>query len=189
MMKKGKEPPEPIARGPGPNWLRNVLAALALVYFFALLKHPPHSRGLRAISFFTESTCLFPQADVVAQEFRLDGWSCACKAWAPIDPRAYFPIQADDKESRFQRFAYFYKATREAMQALEAWVLDRHDATDDGLAGAIGGIRLTKWTRPIPDPGTDLERYEYRPLTKVPDSERKDLYYTPASKRKARCTP
>jgi hypothetical protein len=160
-----------------------------VVYLIALVKHPPPSHGLRAISFFTESTKLFPSADLFALDFRLDGYSCWGRRWEPIDPRAYFPIQADDKESRFQRFSYFYQGNRESMHALEAYIEGLHPTRLDGLFGPIGGIRLSKWTHPIPPPGAEVARYVYRPLEIPPRTERKDLYYTRESEIRKRCVP
>ncbi len=158
-----------------------------MLYYVALVHHPPQWRGLRVAGFFTESTCLFPRANRVVSDFRLDAWSCSARRWEPIDPRAYFPIEADDKESRFQRFGYFYHRNRASLEALEAWIFARHPTTADGLAGTIGGIRLARWTRPIPEVGSTIERYVYRPLDPVPVAQRKDLYYTPAPRRRALC--
>ena len=167
--------------------MRRGLAGLAALYFAALVHHPPHLPGLHAVGFFTESTCLFPRANVAVNDYRLDAWSCAARRWAPIDPRVYFPIEADDKESRFQRFGYFYQHNKPALEALDAWITARHPAVADGLDGDIGGIRLSRWTRPIPAPGAVIERYAYRPRDKVPAAERKELFATPAATRHARC--
>ena len=169
--------------------MRIALVCLATLYLIALVKHPPQKPVLRVVGFFTESTCLFPNADRYSIDFRLDGWSCADKKWEPLDPRAYFPIQADDKESRFQRFSYFYQRNQPSMQKLDAWIAELHRSRDDGIAGAIGGIRLAKWTRTIPPIGDEVARYAYRPLDIVPKDERKDLWYTLAADRKSRCTP
>ncbi|MEO6774059.1 MAG: hypothetical protein ABI467_13755 [Kofleriaceae bacterium] len=177
----------PVAVGAGPRWWRRTLAWLGALYLFALVKHPPQVRGLRAIGFFTESTCLFPNADTISLEYRLDAWSCDAHAWHPIDPRVYFPIQADDKESRFQRFGYFYPSSRVAMNALDDFIYERHETSDDGLAGAIGGIKVSKWTHPIPHVGDPVARYAFTPLVPPPEDEIKDLFYTRASLRKSRC--
>ena len=181
-----------VAVGPGPRWWRRTLAVLGAVYFVALVKHPPQVRGLRAIGFFTESTCLFPRADNVSLEYRLDAWSCRDLKWEPIDPRAYFPIQADDKESQFQRLGYFYTgrdatSTRIVMNALDEYIYQRHDTRDDGFSGQIGGIRVTKWSRAIPPVGTEIARYEFTPLVPTPPSETKDEYFTKSSVRRSRC--
>ena len=166
-----------------------MLAWLAALYLFALIKHPPAKRGLRIAALFTQTTCLFPNADVYAIDFRLEGWSCTRRRFEPVDPRAYFPIQADDKESRFQRFSYFYAHNAPSMQALEDWIVALHGDREDGLSGPIGGIRVSKWTHPIPEIGAAIEPYEYRPLDKVPEDQRKKLWWTQTAERNARCGP
>jgi hypothetical protein len=176
-----------VAVGPGPRWWRRTLAVIGTLYIIALVKHPPQWRGLHAIGFFTESTSLFPRANLFSMEYRLDVWSCSDQSWHPIDPRAYFPIQADDKESRFQRLGYFYTGNRPVMNALDEFIYNRHDGRDDGYTGAIGGIRLSKWSRPIPPVGTEIERYQFRPLERPPENETKELYFTKSSVRRTRC--
>ncbi len=183
------KPPKPptIARGPGPRWFRLVFAVLAAMYFFSLIRRPPQTKLLHPIGFFTECTCLFPAASVYALEYRLEGWSCARSRWEPLDPRAYFPIESDDKESRFQRYAYFYQRERVAMEALDEWIEARHADVNDAVTGPIGGIRLYRWNRPIPPAGDPVERYVYHPLAPIPDAERKEVFNTRASVRKSRC--
>src|SRR5205823_7427999 len=111
----------------------DLLVGLALVYYFSLIRHPPDARWVRPAAFFTEATCLFPRSDTFAIEYRLEVWSCS-KQWQEIDFRPYFPIQPDDKESRFQRLAYFYDRNRPAMQALDNYISSGHAAgIDDGV--------------------------------------------------------
>jgi hypothetical protein len=184
-----------VARGPGPKWLRIALAVLAALYYLGLLKHPPQVGPLRPIAFFTECTCLFPGAATASIEYRLEGWSCSARAWQPLDPRPYFPIEADDKESRFQRVGYFIARgdkrvvnnTREVLHALEGYILERHAEASDAGSGTLGGIRLFRVARPIPQPGADISRYVYEPLGPAPEGERKDLYHTRQSELRQRC--
>jgi len=178
---------EDVARGPGPAWLRATLAVLAGVYYVLLVKHPPPRGPLRSVAFFTECTCLFPTANDYRIEYRLDAWSCGAYGWRELDPRPFFPIEADDKESRFQRLGHFYQQDRSAMQALEAHILTHHPEVTDGVDGPIGGIRLFKTIAPLPAPGQPVERYIYRPLELPADAKRRDLYWTPISERRARC--
>ena len=187
MAKPPKTAKPAVAVGPGPRWWRRTLAVIGALYLVALVKHPPQWRGLHAIGFFTESTSLFPRANLFAMEYRLDVWSCSDQTWHPIDPRAYFPIQADDKESRFQRVGYFYTGSRPVMNALDEFIYSRHDTRDDGFTGTIGGIRLTKWSRPIPPVGSEIQRYVFTPLERPPESETKELYFTKSSVRRSRC--
>lgn len=180
-----------VARGPGPRWSRVVLVALAGIYYACLLRHP--SDRWQPLAYFSECTRLFPEADHVALEYRLEAWSCGERKWVPLDPRPYFPIEADDKESRFQRFGYFYaergpaEERRTVLGALDAYVVDRHTGVDDGVADAIGGIRMYKWTRSLPSPGDPVDRYVFRPFAPVPADERTNLFNTRASLRKQRC--
>lgn len=176
-----------VAVGPGPRWFRLGLAGLAAVYYAALLLPAPEISWLRPVVFFTEATKLFPRSSAFAIEWRLEVWPCGRK-WEPIDPRPYFPIQPEDKESRLQRLGYFYEHSRPVMQALDAYISAHHAAgAADGVTGKIGGIRLFKIVRPFPPAGEPIERYHFDPLGPVPPEQRRDLYYTPASERKRRC--
>jgi len=65
------------------------LAGLAVVYFGALLHHPPGWAWLRPAGFFTEATSLFPLSNSVVLEYRIEVWACG-HDWQPIDHRAYF---------------------------------------------------------------------------------------------------
>jgi hypothetical protein len=175
-----------IATGPGPRWLRCGLAGLAALYFIALFHHPT-ARWLRPAVFFTEAPGLFPRASAYAIEYRLEVWRCGT-GWEPIDPRPYFPIQPDDKESRLQRLGYFYERNHAVLQALDAYISERHAAgADDGVPGAIGGVRLFKVVRPFPPPGEPVERYQFEPRASVPAAQRRDIYYTQGAVRKKRC--
>ena len=172
--------------GRGPRWVRVGLAGLATLYYLALI-HSPDAPSLHPVTFFTEATCLFPSASSFAIEYRLEAWPCSGR-WEPIDPRPYFPIRPDDKESRFQRLGHFYEHSRIVLQALDAYVSAHHAAgADDGVPGRIGGIRLFKVVRPFPDAGQPVERYRFDPFAPVPPAQRRDIYYTPGSERKRRC--
>lgn len=194
-MKKPEAPP-PIARGPGPRWFRWGLVAVALVYYGALLLHrPTNHKWLRPIAFFTQATSLFPYSNSVVLEYRIEVWACG-RDWEPIDPRPYFPIEPDDKESQLQRVGYFYfnsakppsQRERAVGKALDEYVSRRHAAgADDGVTGPIGGIRVMKIRRPFPSPGEPVERYHYDPFAKVPADQIQEKYATPASERKQRC--
>lgn len=180
-----------IARGPGPQALRVALVVVAGLYYLALLKHP--SQKYQPFAYFTETTKLFTDADQIALEYHLDAWSCTEHAWVPLDPRPYFPIEADDKESRFQRLGYFYadrgskEERRTVLYALDDYIVGRHPTVDDGVTGPIGGIRLVKVKRPLPEPGDHIDRYVYRPLAPVPADIGKELFHAPGSRRKERC--
>jgi hypothetical protein len=187
-----------VATGPGPLWLRYLLVLVALFYFWGLSTEslhklfghpvPEHGNWLRPVIFFTQASSLFPQADVVAQEARLEVWSCADQQWKPIDPTPYFQIEADDKESRLQRLAYFYGRDRHVLQALDDYVCAKHaTGVDDGVPGKIGGIRFYKREQKIPEVGQPPLHYVFDPFAVVPPDEHKDLFYTRMSERRARC--
>lgn len=180
-----------VARGMGPMPVRIGLAGLAFVYYVMLLKHPePAGRIVGPIAYLSECTGLFTQADVVASEYRVEGWSCERRRWEPLDPRPYFPMRADDKEARFQRLAHFYKRTKKVMEALDDYIVDHHAGADDGIAGPLGGIQLFQIARPIPEAGGDVERYTYEPLAPVPaGASRIDLFFASTRRRHARCGP
>lgn len=165
-----------------------MLAVCAALYFMLLVHHPEPRSVMKQIAFFTECTCLFPAADRFAIEYRLDGWSCAEQDWRPLDPRAYFAIHADDKESRFQRLTYFYQHSNYVLGALAAYVLKHHRDRRDGFVGKIGGVRVSRLERPLPLPGAAVERYDYAPLAPPHlDDERQELYVTAANKLAQRC--
>jgi hypothetical protein len=173
-------------KGIGPRWFRRALVGIAAVYFAALVHHPLLSFA-RPVQFFTESTCLFPRADVYAIEYRLAAWSCGEAKWKPIDPGAYFPIEVANKESRFQRLSYFYKQVRPVMHALDDFVMERHPHVSDGVDGKIGGIRLFETLQTLPEPGGDVQRYHWEPLAPIPTTGIRDAFYTTGPTRKDRC--
>lgn len=178
---------EPVARGFGSPWFRVVLVVLALGYFAALVKRLPDARWIRPVAFFTQATCLFPHASSFRTEYRLSAWSCTEQQWLPVDVRAYFPMHAGNKESRFYRAAHFYKRNRTVMNALEDYVVSRHPSMDDGVTGPIGGIRLSQISLPLPPPSSPVARYAFDPLAPLPTDHVTHRYYTPSSRRKARC--
>lgn len=196
-MEARAQRPGDVATGPGPLWLRWLLVVVAAFYLYGLASDslhklfghptPEHGNWIRPVIFFTQAAGLFPEADVVAQEARLEVWSCADQAWKPIDPTPYFEIEADDKESRLQRLAYFYGRDRHVLQALDDYVRAKHEGVDDGVVGKIGGIRFYKREQRIPEVGQPALHYVFDPFMAIPPDEHKDLYYTRLSDRRARC--
>lgn len=178
---------EVVVRGFGPPWFRTMLVVLALGYFAALVKRLPDARWIRPVAFFTQATCLFPHASSFKTEYRLTAWSCTERRWLPIDVRAYFPMHAANKESRFHRVAHFYKRNRTVMNALEDYVISRHPSVNDGVPGKLGGIRLSQISVPLPAPGAHVPRYVFDPLAPLPTEHVTHRYYTPSSRRRARC--
>jgi hypothetical protein len=188
-----------VARGLGPPWFRAALVVLAIAYYLtlSLVDHARRITPPRIVAFFTQATQLFMSSDANVIEFHLEGWSCPRQRWEPMDPRPYFRVHADDKESRFQRVAYFYeldpgkkgKWMRPVMRAMERYLIEQHAAggADDGVDGPIGGIHIFKTLTPIPDPEWAIDRYEYRPLDKIAEKDQVELFHTPESKRAKQC--
>jgi hypothetical protein len=191
-----------VATGPGPLWFRYVLVVVAAIYLYGLAteslhklfgsKMPEHGAWLGPPIFFTQASSLFPEADTFAIEARLEAWSCATNSWQPLDPRPYFPIETDDKESRLQRLEYFYPRYKQTdlvvMDALDDYIRAKHaTGVDDGVKGTIGGIRLYKWEQRIPEPGQPALHYHFDPFAPVPKQERKIDFTTYTADRKTRC--
>jgi hypothetical protein len=107
--------------------------------------------------------------------------------------RAYFPLDPDDKENRFQRVMHFLRDSRPTMRALDDFIVRGHAegglSRPDGLpeGATLGGIRVLSLRLPIPEPGDTLTRTTRRPLSEYPKSVRKNFYHTPDSKRAERC--
>lgn len=195
-------PHEDIARLALPFWTRAVLTLCAALYLVLLVFHQFRHKAwpdwMKPPMMFINSTELFPTADRYATEFKLEGWSCTDKKWEPMDPRPYFPLHGDDKESRFQRILHFYledardthsRYLRPVMHAMERYFLDGHgDGADDGVAGPLGGIKVYEMLTPIPSVGDDVARYEYQPLVPAPPtSERYQVFETPPKHRDQQC--
>jgi hypothetical protein len=188
-----------------------VLAVIAALYFvgiFAeaatsktgasqhfLTRHLRHEVGA-PLAYFTQIAALFPGAAGHATDYRVEGYRCRDKTWTELDVRPYFPIDADNKESRFYRAIHFYGDAhphRQTLRALDAFIVSRIDAdlidaASRGQAGdPIGGVRFVKLLVPFGKPGDGSPRYEKKPLESYPDDQRKHLYYTPESMREERC--
>ncbi len=143
--------------------------------------------------YFLQIAALFPHAAVNVIDYRAEAWLCQERRWQELDTRAYFPLDPDDKENRFQRVMHFLRDNRPTMRALDEFIVSGHSAgglpVPDGLPddAKLGGIRVLSLRLPIPEPGTALARAERKPLSDYPRSVRKNFYYTPKSKRAERC--
>jgi hypothetical protein len=179
-----------------------LLAAVAAVYLAALWSEAAIKSGVSlkwlppSIAYFTQVAALFPGPTSHAIDYRAEGFRCRDKTWIEIDVSPWFPIDADNKESRFYRALHFYgdqHPHRPTLQALDAFVVDHYDsdavdAAAQGRGGApIGGVRFTRVSVPFGKPGDGSARYEKKPLADHPAEQRHPLYYTPESKREERC--
>ena len=137
----------------------------------------------RPIAFFAQVAALFTHASSTVIEYRAEGWLCADHRWVELDTRPYFPIDADNKENRFERAMHFYRENRPTMLALDEYLMRRHN----GAAAPIGGVRFLSLRIPFPEPGGRVERHERRPLDTYPEQVRHAWYRTPSSRRAERC--
>lgn len=182
-------------RSPGVGIALSIVAAIYLagVWLDAVTNHATARRVPRPLVYFTQIAGLFPKAAVRAIDYRAEGWDCRKKEWFEVDVRPFFPIEADDKESRFHRAMFFYNEHRQTMQALEDYVMKNVNRTaiDRAAAGKgggelIGGVRFLSLRIPFGEPG-EAQRYERKPLASYPEEMRKNWYWTPQSKREDRC--
>jgi hypothetical protein len=138
------------------------------------------------VRFFLQEAALFPDAARDAIEYRAEGWRCDLGRFEEIDVRPYFPIQRDDKESRFYRAMFFHRRQRKVLEALDQFIVTEHNRAHP--EGRIGGVMLLSLRIPIPPPGTPEPRYQRLPLTDYPQEvERKYWYVTPTGERTQRC--
>jgi hypothetical protein len=160
------------------------LSIVAVIYFVTMFFD---SSGVsfwgrmlpRSARYFAQVACLFPSAGQYAIEYRAEGWSCAESRWREIDVRDAFPIDADNKENRFQRAMHFYRNTPQVMAELDRYL--------SGRTPGVGGVRLLSLRLPLPSPGDRFIRYAYHPLDTYAQSLRKEWYETPDEERTARC--
>jgi hypothetical protein len=192
--KKKKKTPAPIAIDPAAEtrkkWIRGALVVLAGAYLLTLwLDTVSGSRIARFVPrtwlFFAQIAALFPQAKPMTIEYRAESWSCADHKWHELDVRPYFPLDADNKENRFQRALQFYRKNRTVMNALDDYLVRQWNA--DGSHGTIGGVRFLSLRIPIPKIGGHIDAYTYKPLTSYPPEQRHDWYWTKKSRRAERC--
>lgn len=188
-----------VIRPPGPKWFRLALGIAGGVYLVAIFlgsagSSVPEKSLPRPLLYFTQVACLFPRAATHSIDYRAVAWSCRKQRFQELDYRAYFPLRPDDKENRYHRVAHFYRNNRRVMQALDAHLVEKHNAKveqgespGDGIEGPIGGILVMSLRIPLPEPGTQVDRFTSTPLTEVPREWRKSWYRTPRSLRDERC--
>jgi len=172
---------------PGPAWLRRSLAVIGGLYiaavFFEAVGWQLHALVYRPILFFCQIAALFPKAATHSIEYRAEGYTCSGRV-VEIDVRPFFPIHADDKESRFDRAMFFYRSDKPTMEALEAYVMREYNRIEPEK---IGGVVFLSLRIPIPPPGTPFPRYERVPLADHPKEQRKVWYVTPHDVVLQRC--
>jgi hypothetical protein len=164
-----------------------VLAALYLltVWLDGVGSTVPHKLMPRTWVFFAQVSALFTTASPKIVDYRAEGWVCSERRWVEIDLLPYFPLDAGNKENRFQRALQFYRRNRTVMHALDDFVVHHHNAR--GSEPSIGGVRFLSLRIPYPPPGAHVEPYAVRPVSAYAKDERKDWYFTPRSRRAERC--
>jgi hypothetical protein len=170
--------------------LRSALVVLAGIYLTAIwldgvgTRLP--SRFLPSpLLFFVAYTALFPNAATAAIDYRAEGYSCKDHQWTELDVMPWFPVDADNKESRFHRALQMYRKDRKVMRALEEYVIRRNN--DSSSRSPIVGVRFSSIRAPLPAVGSHVDASGFRPLASYPESQKHAWYYTPASKRRERC--
>ena len=188
-----------VAKPPGPQWLHRLLVAVAGCYLAAIFlgslgSSLPRDLLPRSFLYFTQVACLFPHAATHTIEYRAAGFSCKEGKFQELDDREYFPIHADDKESRFHRVGHFYRSNHTVMAALDRHLVQRHNEhvergneATDGIEGRIGGILVMSLRIPLPAPGTVAPRFTRTPLLEIPRDWRKAWYRTPETRRREVC--
>jgi hypothetical protein len=185
--------------------LRHVARAIAVAYLVGLWVtsvgfRVPHRFMPRTASYFLDIAGLFTTAANRAIQYRVEAWVCADRRWQELDYRAYFPLHADDQESRFHAIMDGFRWDPETMETLDDFLVDHHNSglagghpqtpgrrTADGLAGLIGGVRYVALRVPLPKPGDHLERYRKWPLDGYPEAYRHVVYRTDRQWIDARC--
>lgn len=183
-------------REPQRRFLRVALRTLAALYLVGLWLDAvgcsiPGRVLPHALDYFMEVAALFPEAAGGAIDYRAEGWVCADARWQELDTRPYFPLDPDDKENRFQRALNFYRDNPAVERALDAYLVERHNAgkSDDGIPRGtpIGGLRFTRVRIPIPPAGSHPPPFTRRPLADLPTSVKETLYRTSKARLADRC--
>ena len=131
---------------------------------------------------------LFPAAALGVDRLpRREGWSCAGPSLEKeVDVRPYFPLDADNKENRFQRALQFYRKNRTVMRELER--LRGRARERERLASASRQRSLlTVCASPTPrldSTSTPWSIARCRATRRIGDP---DWYWTPASRIAERC--
>jgi hypothetical protein len=177
-----------VAGSPGPPWLRLVLGIAGALYIVGVFIEGAGGGRLdrivpRPLLFFSQIAALFPRAASYRIEYRAEGLPCHGPAFE-VDVRPYFPIHANDKESRFDRALHFYRNDRPTMEALETYVMDRYNLREEAK---IAGMLFLSLRVPIPTPGSAFPRYERAPLADFPKEQRKVWYATSRDVVNRRC--
>lgn len=185
--KKESAPAIEVAPSPGPPLLRLALTVASALYIAGVFIEGAGGHldriVFRPILFFCQIAALFPYAATHRIEYRAEGLPCRGPAFE-VDVRPFFPIHADDKESRFDRALHFYRSDRPTMEALESYVRSGYNRE---ASEKIAGVVFLSLRVPIPAPGSSFSRYERAPLADFPKEQRKVWYATSRDVVNDRC--
>jgi hypothetical protein len=185
--KKDPTPAVTVAASPGSPFLRLALTIVSALYIAGVFIEGAggHLDRLvyRPVLFFCQIAALFPQGATHRIEYRAEGLPCRGPA-IEVDVRPFFPIHADDKESRFDRALHFYRSDRPTLEALESYVRSGYNTA---ASEKIAGVVFLSLRVPIPAPGTAFPRYERAPLADFPKEQRKVWYATSRDVVNERC--
>ncbi len=170
-------------------------AYLSLVVIGELRPDLLNRRVPGPILFFSQIAGLFTEAKTADVEFRVEARACGEENYREIDTDPLFPMQAGNKENRFQRAVYFYSGNHKVMARLEKFIIrsfnermiSAGDGRGTGLADRIVGIRIVSASTPIPLPGDPVLRYQRLPLAEYPPERVRVLYSSPEKIIARRC--
>lgn len=192
--KRAEEPaaPPPIIEAAIPEthsrfamvWVVVAALYLATVWLDGVGASTPRKLSPRPWLYFSQIAALFVNAAPKVIDYRAEGWFCADHQWKEIDVRPYFRIDEDNKENRFQRALQFYRKNRTVMRALEDYVTKRYNETHEV---PIAGVRFSSLRLDYPPPGAHVSPFTHEPLTTYSGEQKHDWYFTPGSKRAAKC--
>jgi hypothetical protein len=192
-MSPRKENANDIAQPWVPSWVQKASIGLAVVYLASVwgdaVTNRVPTRWLPAVTRpFVQTAGLFPRAAEMVIEYRAEAYRCDIEKFEELDVRPYFPIHADDKESRFERALFFYRNNPHVLTALDRYLTrEASKPGPDGHIDRIGGVMLFSLRLPIPPLGSVPERYERKPLSAYPHEERHYWYTTSIAERERRC--
>jgi hypothetical protein len=185
--KKAASPTVDVAPSPGPPLLRLALGIAGALYIAGVFIEGAGGRLDRAVFrpvlFFCQIASLFPRGATHRIEYRAEGLPCQGPAFE-VDVRPFFPIHADDKESRFDRALHFYRNDRPTMEALETYLMEGYNRRG---SDKIAGVVFLSLRVPIPKPGSDFPRFQRAPLSEFPKEQRKVWYATSRDVVNRRC--
>jgi hypothetical protein len=189
--------PEPKRESPSKPWHVQAIRFAAVFYLAGVWLEgvgwgaPQRDTLPHWVGFFMQVAALFPRAAHYSIDYRAEAYVCEKGEWQELDVRPYFPIDVNDKESRFQRVMFFYRRQKTVMNALDHFLVDVHNkkALADGIPSdeKIGGVRLLSIRGPLPEIGAPLVRVHWVPLPEIPEQERKQWYQTKSTRIGERC--